>query len=189
MKHSLKLFLPLLVFFIATSSTCAQPPQAASAEPVPPQHRMMRDPIRQLNLTPEQREQIRAIREQNRAEQAAINTRVFEANRALEQVLDSDNPDEAVIEQHTKALAAAQAESMRMRILREVRIRRVLTSEQRNILRTLRQQAQEARRERRLIRPGDRQRRREQRTFRMQNQRDSLGPVFPRPEAQRSPRP
>ena len=106
------------------------------------------DPIRQLNLTPEQREQIRTIRETNKVERAAIGVRVREANRALEEALDSDEPDEAVVEQRMRDLGAAQSEAMRMRILTEVKIRRVLTREQLKILRGLRLQARQTERER-----------------------------------------
>ena len=138
------------------------------------------DPIRQLNLTPEQREQIRSIREQNKTERAAITERVREANRALETELDSDNPDEAVVEQRVRDVAAAQAAALRMRILTEVRIRRVLTPEQRIILRSLQQQAKEVRRERLLNDVEERQRRQEERSRGLQNQRNGLGPLFPR---------
>ena len=123
------------------------------------------DPIRQLNLTPEQREQIRSIREHNKVERAAINERVRDSNLALEEALNSDNPDEAVVEQRVREVAAAQAAAMRMRILTEVRIRRVLTAEQRIILRSLQQQAKEIRRERLLVAPEERQQRREERPW------------------------
>ena len=67
------------------------------------------DPIRELNLTAEQREQIRLIREQNRAERATINQRVRETNRALEEALESDNPDQSVLEQRIQEVSVAQA--------------------------------------------------------------------------------
>src|SRR6185295_9933066 len=108
------------------------------------------DPILQLNLSAEQREKIRSIRQQTKAERAAYNERLRETNQALEAALDADNPDEAVIEQRVRDVAAAQSAQMRMRILTEVRIRRVLTLEQLGILRTLRQQARETRRNQRL---------------------------------------
>jgi Spy/CpxP family protein refolding chaperone len=146
------------------------------------------DPIRQLNLTPEQREQIRTIREQNQKERAAINERVRETNRALELVLDSDSPEEAVVEQRMRDAAAAQAAAMRMRILTEVRIRRVLTAEQRTLLRGLRQQANQMRRERPLDGPGDRLRRRQEQRG-LKNERNGIAPLFPRRDAQKRVRP
>ncbi len=146
------------------------------------------DPIRQLNLTPEQREQIRSIREHNKEERAAINERVGVANRALQEALEADNPDEALVEQRLRDVATAQAAAMRMRTLTEIRIRRVLTAEQRVTLKALQQQARENRRERLLAAPDDRQQRQEERRRVMQNQRNGLGPLIPRRENQRRPR-
>ena len=143
--------------------------------------------IRQLNLTAEQREQIRSIREDKKAERAAVNQRLRETNRALEETLDTDNPDEAVIEQRVRDLAAAQAAAMRIRILTELRIRRVLTTEQRNLLRSLQQQARELQRDRLLANPDERQRQRAERVRALQNQRNGLGPLLPRRENQRRP--
>ncbi len=181
--------LAMLVFFIAVSSISGQTvQQQGPAAPTPQQRRLDGDPIRQLNLTPEQREQIRTIREQSQTERAAINERVRETNRALEAVLNSDNPDEAALEQRMREAAAAQAASMRMRILTEVRIRRVLTLEQRNLLRALRQQTNQLRRERPLNGPDERLRRREEQRG-QQNQRNGIGPLFPRRDAQRRARP
>jgi Spy/CpxP family protein refolding chaperone len=161
-------------------------------QPVPiaePQQRAFGgDPIQQLNLTPEQREQIRSIRENNRADRAAINEQLREANRALEEALNSDHPDEALVEQRLRSVAAAQAASTRMRVLTEIRIRRVLTQEQRNILRSLQQQARESRRERMLANPEERQKRREERSRALQNQRNGLGPLLRQRENQRRPR-
>jgi periplasmic protein CpxP/Spy len=191
MKHNLQLLssLAVLVLFIAAPSVCAQTVEQQPVPQVSQQGGFPADPVRQLNLTPEQREQIRSIREQSKAERAAINERVAQTNRALEEALDSEQPDEAAVEQRMRDVAAAQAAAMRMRILTEVKIRRVLTPEQRNILRTLRQQAQQMRRERRLNGVEDREKRREERSLRLQNQRNGLGPFFPRRDQQRRPRP
>lgn len=98
------------------------------------------DPISQLRLTPEQRQRIRAIREQNKEQRAAINQRLRESNFALEQALDADNPNEAEIEQRLRDVATAQAASTRMRVMTELSIRRVLTTEQLALWRVLRQQ-------------------------------------------------
>jgi len=146
------------------------------------------DPIRQLNLSPEQREQIRSIRQQTNVERAAINQRVGAANRALEAALDSDNPDESAVEQKMKDLASAQADAMRMRISTEVKIRRVLTLEQRAILRTLRQEARDRQRERMEIRE-ERQQRRQERPNVLRDQRNGVAPLFPGRDGQRRQRP
>lgn len=193
MKHSgkhngriltLLALLAVIGFPAAVPSVSAQATQQPAAAPEPQQGG---DLIRQLNLTAEQREQIRSIREDKKAERAAVNQRLRETNRALEETLDTDNPDEAVIEQRVRDLAAAQAAAMRIRILTELRIRRVLTTEQRNLLRSLQQQARELQRDRLLANPDERQRQRAERVRALQNQRNGLGPLLPRRENQRRP--
>ncbi|HEY2971923.1 MAG TPA: periplasmic heavy metal sensor [Pyrinomonadaceae bacterium] len=188
MKHNGQILtlLAAFVLFVAVSATYGQATQQQSG--APETQLGGGDPIRQLNLTPEQREQIRSIREQNKTERAAINERLRESNRALEAELDSDNPDEALVEQRLRDVGAAQAAATRMRILTELRIRRVLTSEQRIILRSLQQQAREVRRERLLNNPDERQRRQAERSRVLQNQRNGLGPIFPRRDNPRRPR-
>lgn len=190
MKHTGQsvALIAVLVVLVAAPSICGQTAEQQPEVTSPQQPRPGVDPIRELNLTPQQREQIRTIRQQNQTERASINERVRETNRALEALLDSDSPDEAAVEERMREVAAAQAAAMRMRILTEVRIRRVLTPEQRNLLRVLRQQANQLRRERQLDNPAETLRRREERRS-LQNQRNGIGPLFPRRDAQRRTRP
>ena len=95
------------------------------------------DPIEQLRLTPDQRQRIRIILEQNKTERQMTNRRLREANVALDQALDAEPVDEAIIEQRVNELAAAQAAQLRMRIQMELKIRRELRPEQLAILRRL----------------------------------------------------
>lgn len=138
------------------------------------------DPIRRLNLSPEQREQIRVIRDQSREQRASVAQRLRESNRALQEVLENDNPEEVVVEQRLKEVAAAQAEVMRMRILSEMKIRRVLTPEQRVLLRTLRTQVGTRREERRIENLEQRQRRMENRPQRLRERRNLRSPAIRR---------
>jgi Spy/CpxP family protein refolding chaperone len=187
MKHNGQTltFIVALVFFITPPAPGQTVQEQEAASPARPQQALSGDPIQQLNLTPEQREQIRTIRQQNQAERATLNERVRETSRALEAVLDSDSPEEAVVEQRMREAAAAQAAAMRMRILTEVRIRRVLTTEQRSLLRALRQQANQMRRQRPPNGPDERIRRRQE----QQGERNGFNPVFPRRDAQKRVRP
>lgn len=115
----------------------------------------------------------------NSGERAAIKSHLDDANRALEDALNSETPDEALVEQRLREVASAQAAAMRMRILTEIRIRRVLTSEQRKLLRSLQLEAQQTRRERRLDNAVQRQERRDERT-RGLNRRNGLAPILRR---------
>lgn len=178
MKYKGKLF-TLMLALIATAGAGSR--VLGQNQQTPPEHQpagQLGDPIRQLNLTPDQLVQIRTIRQQTNVERANVNRRVVEANRALEAALDTDTPDESAVEQRVRELSAAQAESMRMRISTEVKIRRVLTLEQRVLLRTLRQQAQELRRDR-MDGRNERQRRRHERVNTLRNQRNFTSPLAP----------
>ena len=117
--------------------TCAGLSYAQELAPPSP------DPIEQLRLTPEQRQRVRLIFEENKDERQSINRRVREANVALDQALDAEPSDERVIDQRLNELAAAQASQMRMRIYTELKIRRELRPEQLATLRRLRLQARD----------------------------------------------
>lgn len=161
-----------IVLVAASTQSLAQQPHAEGQQSAP-----VGDPIRELNLSPEQRERIRGVREEMRDERAAINQRLRETNRALEEVLDSDNPDDAVVDRRLRDLAEAQAASIRMRVLTEIRVRRVLTPEQLATLRTLRQNARDVRRERQQERKD--MRRRDNVDRRGLPSRNTIAPAFP----------
>ena len=120
----------LLVFGLTISALAQDPP----APPSPA------DPIQQLNLTPEQRQQIRRLTAETRDERQNTNRRLREANIALDQALDAEPLDENLVEQRINEVAAAQAAQTRMRAHMEMRIRRLLNSEQLATLRRLRLQ-------------------------------------------------
>ena len=165
-----------------TTNTPAQQQLPENQQPGP-----SADPIRDLNLSPEQRERIRAIREEQRDERAAVNQRLRQTNRALEEVLDSENPSDAEIERHLREIAAAQAASLRIRVATEMKVRKVLTPDQLATLRLLRQNARDSRRDRQI---ENDQRRRERIERRRIPGRNTIGPAFPRsldPNRRRQP--
>lgn len=117
-----------------------QPVRPSDSQPPPANQ----DPLEGLQLTGEQRAVIRAIRVANRDEQVEVNQRFKLAKMALEDALDADYPNEALVAQRAKEVGEAQVAVVRMQSLREVRIRRVLTPEQQAKLRELRLKAREA---------------------------------------------
>jgi len=186
MKHNAQvLFLVTTLLVVLVAPTVHAQQQQTQIPEL--QQQAPADAVLQLNLSAEQREKIRTIREQNKNERVTVNQRLRETNQALEAALDADNPDEAVVEQKMRDVAAAQAASMRMRILTEVKIRRILTLEQLGILRQLRQQAREARRNR-LLDNSNGQRRQENGSRQIQKQRNGIEPLFPRRSLQRRQR-
>lgn len=151
------------------------------AQDAPPQQ-PVRDMIEQLQLTPEQRQKIRSIREETRNERTVVNQRLREANQSLQQALDADTLDETVIEQRLKDVVNAQSASTRMRIQTELKIRRVLTQDQVATLRDLRLQAG------RLLREQQNQRQ-NRRDALIPPRRNGIAPVLPRRNPVRRNRP
>lgn len=148
------LLLACMLGLTVTLPAFAQEPEASNTQaqrPAETQAPANQDPVENLELTGEQRAAIRAIRIANRDEQIAVNQRLRQARIALEDALDADNPDEALIEKRVRAVADAQVAQVRLRALQEVRIRRVLTPAQQATLRDLRLRAreEEARRQQR----------------------------------------
>jgi Spy/CpxP family protein refolding chaperone len=104
------------------------------------------DPVSSLRLTPEQRERIRQINQQNRAERVRVNQQLKAAQDSLEAALDEDNPDQSLVEQRIRDVANAQAAHIRMRVSNELRIRSVLTPEQLRVWKEIRSRQSNRRR-------------------------------------------
>lgn len=93
--------------------------------------------LRALNLTPAQRQQIKAIRRDIEPQGRLLGLRLLQARRALDEAIYADNPDDRVIEERVRELGAAQSAVIRMRALTELKIRRVLSNEQLSAFRRL----------------------------------------------------
>ncbi len=98
--------------------------------------------FRLLNLTADQRAQIRLIRERTEADRRWLVVRHTQAQRALDAAIYASNVDETVIEERAQALATAQGELIKLRALAELSVRRVLSEQQLETFLELRRQAQ-----------------------------------------------
>ncbi len=174
-----RLLLPLLLLFPAAPSARAQgqdAPPAESPEAEAGPRRPRRDAanlLLRLNLTPEQRAQLREIRRGSVPQERAFQRRLNAARRALDEAIYADEVSEALVEERARELSQAQAALVRLRAQTELRVRRVLTTEQLQSFRDLRQ--------------GARLRQRAQRRRALRNQRQQPGPAAGpalRPEAQ-----
>ncbi|HEX8888210.1 MAG TPA: periplasmic heavy metal sensor [Pyrinomonadaceae bacterium] len=103
-----------------------------------------------LGLTPDQIGRIRSILQEKKLERQAITQRLKQSQRALDEAIYSDNATEAVIEQRARDVAEAQAAQIHLRAMTELNIRRVLTPEQLDKFRTIRQGRMRAQAEQRL---------------------------------------
>lgn len=131
--------LPLDGVTASAQSATQAPRQAAS--PQRPARPRAGNLVQRLNLTPEQRRQLREIRAQGEPETRELTRRVRLARRALDEAIYSDAVEESLVEQRTRELSAAQSALMRLRAATELKVRRVLTAEQLQTFRELRRQA------------------------------------------------
>jgi len=128
----------LLSFSISFQAQGTQQQQNAGA---PQQTQAQADQmLGALNLTPDQIQKIRSINSDLQEQRDEANLRLRLAQRSLREAIQSPTPDETLISQRSKEVADAQANTIRLRSLREARILQVLTPEQRITLRELRQQ-------------------------------------------------
>jgi Spy/CpxP family protein refolding chaperone len=109
-------------------------------------------------LTPEQLAQLREIRRQSTLERRQISARLRQAQRALDAAIFADATDEALIERYVQRVAELQREVVRLRAFTELKIRRLLTPQQLQALREMRESARQRRANLRHHR-GDRDRR------------------------------
>ena len=140
-----------VVLLVAGDSLRAQTPQPqqTSTDALPQQQQQVNNVeqmLGPLNLTSDQAQQIRRIYADVREERQTANFRLRTAQRALTEAIQAPSPDEALIEQRSKEVADAQANTIRLRSLTEARILQVLTQDQRVKLRQLRAQAMSQRR-------------------------------------------
>ena len=131
----------------AVSAQDARPADAAPGDRQSAQRESKPNLLLELGLT---REQVRAVRrlnlERKPAEQEA-RRRFRDANRDLNMAIYADTVDDSAVQTRLKEFQAAQADLARIKFTSELAVRKLLTPEQLNKFRTLRQQFAEAREE------------------------------------------
>lgn len=139
----------LLLVFAAVPHARAQEAETQEREQRPPMEGRGRrggrgggaELLQRLGLTPDQRSQLQEIRRRNEQETRELMRSLMQARRTLDEAIYAETLDEAAIEQRVREVAAAQAALVRLRATMEVRVRQVLTPEQLQTFRELRQQA------------------------------------------------
>jgi Spy/CpxP family protein refolding chaperone len=178
MRHNPPRFLLLVLMTVGVLLSFSFATTARAQEQYPAQDETQTpdDPIESLRLTPEQRQRIRAINQENRAERIRVNRQLADAQAALEEVLDSDSPSEALVEQRIRDVSNAQTAHIRMRVSNELRIRSVLTPEQMKVWKEIRRANAT---KRRMNNPDGGRRN-------APNQRNGIAPLYP--DGRRNPR-
>jgi len=142
-KFTFFLIISLLAFVFPAFSHAVNaqepgmPPPAAAA-----QDDKRGEPLfRQLNLSPEQIEQIRVINRETREQMRGAVQKQRDARRALDMAIYADNSSTTEVEQRAREFAEAQAVVSKLRARTEFRIRQVLSAEQLARFRELRRRA------------------------------------------------
>ena len=100
--------------------------------------------LRRLNLTDEQLESVRRINKERRSAMEASMQRLRKANQLLDEAVYSDSYDETTVSGRLAEAQAAQSEVIALRTQMESAIRRILTPEQLNRFRMMRQRRENA---------------------------------------------
>jgi Spy/CpxP family protein refolding chaperone len=129
--------------FSAFGQETPKPAGTPAAEAGPNQQRSAL--FRQLGLTPDQITKIRRLNVERRPRMDAAQSRLREANAALDAAIYADALDQPDVELKIKDAQSAQAEVQRLRFLNELEVRKILTPEQLLRFRELRKQFAESR--------------------------------------------
>jgi Spy/CpxP family protein refolding chaperone len=119
-------------------------PQPPIQDPAATQATKILNPQTELNLTPDQIKQWRALNQELRQQEIDGRARVAQAKLAYTEALDAPNPNEELIKQRAKELADAQSAMTQLQALRQARTLQMLTPEQRIKLKEIKKHNQEA---------------------------------------------
>jgi len=112
---------------------------------------------KELDLTPEQIQKWRAINAELKDEWQAANQRLWKAQRALAEAIESPTPNEELIKQRARDVSDAQAAKTQLQALRQARTLQILSPEQRVKLREIEKQQALIRRQQAIQRNGNQQ--------------------------------
>ncbi len=138
---TIKLFTISVAFFllgtcVVASAQTTQTQNATESAQAPTQTQPA-NPFAGLDLKPEQIQKIRLINAELKDERQAAVLRLRQAQRALNEAIESPTPNESLIEQRSREVAEAQSQTIRLRSLTEARVFQVLTPDQRVRLREM----------------------------------------------------
>lgn len=121
-----------------TPAALARPPGPPG--PHGPPERFIEANAERLGLDEETLAAITAISEDSRERSEALREQLFEAHRKMHELLDADEPDEAAVMAQADATGALEVELRKERLRAMLRIRRLLTPEQRQELVRIREE-------------------------------------------------
>jgi Spy/CpxP family protein refolding chaperone len=138
--------LPLLCAFVSGHAQ-TNPPQTTTPDASSTSAPQAQNLPTELNFTPQQAEQWRAINREFRGQEVAASLKVRQARLALADAMEASTPNEELIKQRAKDLADAQSAMTQLQALRQARVLQILTPEQRVKLKEIRERNQALRRQ------------------------------------------
>ena len=131
-------------FVAATPAQDGKPPEGHRPAANQPQD-MRANMLRQLGLSQEQIQKIRRMNAERKPLMDEAQMRFREANRSLDEAIYSDLFNDKDFQDRLKEVQRAQAEVARIRFLNELSVRHILTPEQLQRFRDLRQRFEQRR--------------------------------------------
>jgi len=105
-------------------------PMAGMMENPRARGRLVQRRMAQLNLTQAQKDQMKALREQQQKDTQAVRERMKTARQKLQETMKADIPDEAAVKTAAGALATVQAEQFALQARAKAQTTKLLTPEQ-----------------------------------------------------------
>lgn len=139
----------LALALIAGALLLGAPPAHAGRHGTPPDERLERH-LGELDLTPAQREKVRDILDDGRAERDKLRARKREAIDQMHALLDRDPPDIDAIMRQAERIGAIKTDAHKIMLRTLLRIREQLSPEQRRELKTIKRRECSAERNREL---------------------------------------
>jgi Spy/CpxP family protein refolding chaperone len=126
----------------------ARPPMAPRGGPPDDRGgaRMIDEHAEELGLDDEQRQAIRAIVDESRAEAEELHQQLRDAHKALRDLLEQESPNEAAVMKQAEKIGSLETAMHKHRLGALLRVRAVLTPEQREQLTRLRDEVRDRRR-------------------------------------------
>jgi periplasmic protein CpxP/Spy len=124
-----KFFLVFVAFTAFANGTTAQdgpPPMQEQRRSIDERTNL----LAQLELSPEQVQQLRRLNSEHRPMMNAAQKRVRDANRELDMAIYADSVSDDLVHSKVKTFQEAQAEVNRLRFTNELAIRKILTLQQ-----------------------------------------------------------
>lgn len=133
------IFAGLMIFF-SSMVTEAQNREALDQESTQTEQPQRPNLLKELDLTPDQVQQIRQLNQDRRAEKQAANRRLKAAKDALDSAIYGNEENNAEVQKRVRELHDARLEVLKNRVADEQNLRRILTPQQLGRFRELKQQ-------------------------------------------------